>query len=353
MENGNPTVSNDGVNTADPIDRIEAFLAAQDGDDSGNSGDESDDPKSAANPDKPDGDAPGDSQQPLTTAQLAAALGIDEDLIDVDEDGSPVFKNKVDGKEGKAKFADYLKTYQLQGHAENRVREVAAKEAAAERKLQEADQAIAQRFQHADAQMQHLASLTNIAQQELSHDYNSINWGELWQADPGRAGILRDQFQQRSNRIQATLQDIGQRQMQAQQQWQQHQAATVEQQKQRQQARLFELIPDWKDPAVRDREARELVSWLEKSGIDKSEIDLDRAASVYALRRSWQHDTLQKQKPAVENKVRLAPKLVKPGSTPQSDGNSAQLKTFKQQVRSSGGDSTKALAAYLQATGKA
>jgi hypothetical protein len=365
MEQQNPISSNGDASTPDPIDRIEAFLAASDGDSTGQSNAPADGkPADAANPtDKPSGGDEGKGQEPqFTTAHLAQFLGVDESMVDVDEAGQPVFKTKVDGKESTAKFQDFLKDYQLKGHAENKAREAAEKIQAAERQMQEAQQAIAQRWQHAEQQMQSLAELAQVQQQELSADYNAIDWNTLWQTDPGRAGILRDQFQAKAARINGTLQNIGQRRQALQQQ-------TMEQQKQQAQralateaARVIEAIPEWKDSAVANKESSEIRNWAMQRGYAPAYLEAvsqglvpGAALIVQDLRRAWQHETLQKTKPAIENQVRTAPKLVKPGQAPsQSADSSATLKALKQNVKqSSGGNSAKAVADWLIAAGKA
>ncbi|MBC7605066.1 MAG: hypothetical protein H7255_20710 [Ramlibacter sp.] len=197
--------------------------------------------------------------------------------------------------------------------------------------------------------------MTVIAQQELQHDYNQVNWNELWQSDPGRAGLLEKQFQARNARIQGTLQDVGQRQMQARQQAEQAQKANEEKGKERQVQRLFELIPEWRDSDVLAKERAEMGAWVQKTGVDISDLDLTKASQVRLLRQAWQHETLQASKPAIEQRLREAPKLIKPGAAKQADAGdkSALLKNLKQQARGTGSNSTKAAAAWLVAQGLA
>lgn len=358
----NPTGSDSGASTpSDPIDRIEAFLAASDSDSTGQT-EQSDEPADAAKPDKPEGGEPAkDSEPQITTAQLAAFLGIEESEIDVDEDGTPVFKHKIDGKESTAKFADIRKDYQLKGHAENVTREAAAKVAAAERRLQEAEQQSTQRLQHADQQLQQIAEFAQIQQQDLMADYNAIDWNRLWQDNPSQAGILRDQFQAKGARIQNALQTAAQRQQAMRQQMDQQRQQFAQKALEAETSRVFELIPEWKDPAVANAESNGIRTWALQRGYDPnylkalSEGQVPGAALVVQdMRRAWQHETLQKSKPTTEAKVRAAPKLVKPGQAPTpGEGNANVLKGLKQQARTTGGDSAKATAAWLIAKGLA
>lgn len=351
MENGNPTVTiDDGATTADPVDRLERFLAAQD-DSTSDTSDE--DAAEAKETDEPKEDARAKDDEPqITTAQLAAFLGVEESEIDVDDDGMPVFKTKVDGKEGTAKFADIRKSHQLGVHAENRVREAAAREQAAEKRMQEAEQAIAARQQHLEANLQQINALTAIANEELGREYQSINWAELRQQDPGRAALLEVEFQKRHGRIQSVFQDINMRRAQAHQVAEAQRKANEEQAFATQVRRLTELIPEWKDPATADKERSEIQAWMRRTGVE--DVDLTKASQVYLLRKTWQHDTLQQAKPAIEKQVRAAPKLVKPGTAQTADtSNTAMLKSLKQQVKQTGGRGSKALEQYLLAAGKA
>jgi hypothetical protein len=351
----NPTPAGGASTPVDPIDRIEAFLAAEDGDSGTGNDDTSDDPKQpAATPDKPDdGEQGKDSEPQFTTTHLAQYLGLDEAAIDVDEDGQPVFKSKIDGKESPVKFQDLLKSYQLQGHAENRTREAAEREKAAERKLQEADQAIQAKYQEQQASIQQVATLAQAMQQELQAEWQSYNWDAIWAENPAQARALERRLGEKQQRINGAMQQLAQRDAQARQQVEQARKDNEQKALQAQERRLVSLIPEWSDQEVGTKEMQDIRVWAAKAGIEAEELNLKSASTWFALRRAWQHDTLQKSKPAIEAKVRAAPKLIKPGQAPQQEGNESQLRSLKQHARTTGGDSTKAVAAWLQAKGLA
>jgi hypothetical protein len=357
MSDMQPTTESGGASTSDPVDRIAAYLDAQDGNSTGTTDEQSEVPQSASeSTDKPGKDAPAKDAEPqFTTAHLAAYLGVDEADIDVDADGQPVFKTKIDGKESAAKFSDLRKTYQLQGHAENRTREAALREQAAERKLQEAEQVIQQRHAQVEQNLQQVQQLAAIASEELGREYNSIPWAELKQADPGRAALLEVEFQKRAQRVQGVFADINNRRAQAAEQAAKQSEANKKQSLANEYRRLTDLIPEWKDQAVAEKERHELLAWIDKSGLDRDGLDLGKASQIALVRRAWQHDTLQQTKPAIENKVRTAPKLVKPGQAqPQGQDAAQRVKSLKQQIRSSKpSDSSKAFEAFLLGTGMA
>jgi hypothetical protein len=356
MTTPNPIPSGD-ASTPDPIDRIEAFLAAQDGDVTQDA-DNNDEPaqNAADTTDQPEVGEPGkDSEPQFTTAQLAQFLGIEESMVDVDDEGQPVFKTKIDGKEQPAKFQDFLKDYQLRGHAENRVREAAAKEQALQAREQEAVQAIQAKAQRYDQALEEAGALTTLAEQELLREYQSIDWNALRQQDPSQFAVHQLDFQNRNARIQSTKAELQQRRAQNHQVAQQQMMENMRRTLAEEAKRVPDLIPEWKDPEVWKKEFSSMRDWAVSIGFNPGEVDnIGRAPHIAALRMAWKQATLQKEKPEIEKKLRLAPKIAKPGPTPQNDGNSATLKSLKQTVRnSSGGTSTNALAAYLMASGKA
>jgi hypothetical protein len=115
--------------------------------------------------------------------------------------------------------------------------------------------------------------------------------------------------------------------------------------------RLPELIPEWKDAQVAAKERSEIREWAIKAGYEPSEIDsISKAHHVAMLRKAMLADRISAQKPAIENKVRAAPKLVKPGQAPQNTQEQS-VRNLKQAVQKSGGKSN-AVEAYLLATGR-
>lgn len=51
---------------------------------------------------------------------IASILGLDEDKLEYDKDGKVVFNAIIDGKQEKVSVADMVKSYQLQGHVNNK-----------------------------------------------------------------------------------------------------------------------------------------------------------------------------------------------------------------------------------------
>ena len=293
-------------------DRIESFLLAQDSPQGAETPPDKSEPEEvndtpeveAKSEDKPEITEEGDEGEQtkdavekesaqLSVDDIAAALGIESDKLDVDEDGNLYMKTKVDGIEGKAKHADLLKSYQLEGHLNKRNMEVAEKQKAIDAKLAEIDT-------QAKAKVEQLDAYVKMNQGQLNHEYSSVNWQELRASDPGEYSAKMAEFQIRQAQINEALNFV------------EHQKGEVKtQREQRERARLVEVLPEWKDEAVASKERTEIASYVKSKGISPEIADY--ADGVSLLRKAMMFDKMQSARPEIEKKVRIAPKLVKPG----------------------------------------
>jgi hypothetical protein len=276
----------------------------------------------------------------LTTTDLSKFLGIDESLIDVDDDGTVKLKTKIDGSEGTAKLADLLKSYQLEGHVNKKSMEVAEREKAVQQLMQQAES-------QAQARLQHVETLANVVAKELLKEYNNIDWNTLEISDPGQAALLRQKFQERQSQIRNVINEVEQNKaMQAQKSQEQHQQTLAAEAR-----KLPEIIPEWKDDTTAAKEREEIRQWGLKSGFKPEELSqVAYASHVAVMRKAMLYDKLQQSKPAIENKVRTAPKLVKPGHAAM-DGKAQVSKGLRQNIIKSGGKGD-SVAEWLLATGK-
>lgn len=333
----NPTPQAD-AGGASTLDRLERYLAAQDAPDQ-------------TNPDTPDDSADesdvtpdGDGQQAqgpqLSTTDLAKLLKLDDNALDLDEEGNVRIKTKVDGVEGAAKLQDLVKSYQLQEHVDKKAREAAEREKALYARQQEADAQFAQQLRYAEG-------LANVAANQLLQEFQSIDWKALEQADPGSAALWRQKFQERQTQLRGVLQNIEQeRSVRAHRSQMELQSTLMKEAE-----RLPMLIPEWKDAEVAARERAEIRDWAIKAGYDPAEVDtISKAHHVAVLRKAMLADRIQSQRVEIENKVRKAPVLVKPGQ-PAQNSQAQTLQNLKHAVKKSGGKG-KAIEAYLLATGK-
>lgn len=346
-QNGKPT--QEGASTTE---RLENFLAAEENpaDDAEQAapldgGDPASEPVEMAEGEEAAGDDGEQAEGPqITTADLAALLGVEDGVFDAAEDGSVLVKTKIDGQEGTAKLTDLLAAYQLRGHIDNQSREVAEQRKAIQAQAEESTKAI-------QAKLNDLDSLAAIANNELMREYNGVDWQSLRYNNPAEYAAQLADFQQRQARVGEMMRAVQAERAQVEQNTQRDMANALASEAQK----MRQLIPGWNDDATLAKESSEVKEWMSKEldrwGMDQSllsQVTLGFQADV--LRKAMLFDRLQQQKPEVEKKVRVAPKLVKPGQAPTATQRQAEgLRGIKTTIKKSGGK--QGVADYLMAAG--
>ena len=277
----------------------------------------------------------------ISLTDAAKILGVDESAIDVDEDGTIKFKTKIDGKEGAAKFNDLLKSYQLQGHVDAKVREAAAKQ-------QELTERVNQFEQFAVSESQRLNQMAQLAHQVLMRDAAQVDWDDLAANDLAGYVQKKHEFDTRQGQVNQLVQAANeqvQNFQQAKAYWEQRQLAEEAQ-------RIPTLIPEWADAKVAQTERDAMVGWLQTIGATPQGIaGLRDAGIVAALRKAFIASKTGSAASAVEKKVKAAPRLVRPGSpTDANQRTNETVKGLKETIRKSEG--RRGVADYLIATGK-
>lgn len=323
---------------ASPIDRIQAIL------DGGNQPEESDVPVEEQTPveAEPAKDGGQEQEEETTEYQLsdvAKLLGAEESALDVDEDGSVLVKTKIDGVEGKVKFSDLVKSYQLQGHVDKQVREAAEIRKAA---LEQA-QAVQQQVQVQQAVIGKLAEIKAVEAEYQR--YQGVNLDALIDQDPVQALKVQRHMQALQQRHAALTQEAAQAQSYVQQQQAQVSQAMLQQEHQA----LIQAIPEWADSSKADAEKNAIKTYLKSIGYDDNAIaGLSDHRAVLLAREAMLYRKSKSGSP-VEKQVRAAPKIARPGTTaPRSPQSTVQK--IKADIRSGGGKN--AFENYLLATGK-
>lgn len=262
---------------------------------------ESDQPEEG---DEKSGDAQSEDWQPSTLDELAEALGWEGDkLFGLNA------KVKIDGKEGTATLRDLVKSYQLDGHINQKLASVDTDRKAL---MAERDKFNSER---ADKLLKMDAGLKTL-ERALLGEFQSIDWQKLSAENPAAYNAQLVSFQQRN----AQLQDIA-RQIAAEQQ--QYQAQIVDAQTKwldEQRKLLQSKVPEWADESRRAKDRAEIATYLNSYGISNEEFEaLGDHRWALVIRDAHDMAKLRKSKPAVLNKVKAAPKLIKPGSQQSKD----------------------------------
>ena len=207
---------------------------------------------------------------------------------------------KVDGEERDVTYDDLIKSYQLEQTAQKRLMA-----AAEERKALDAEKA-----QTEQVRTQYEQALNLMAQQlqAANQPKDQAYWDNLYENDPLEYVRQRDTERDNQDKMQAV---------------QQEQLRLKQERLVKEQARLIELIPEWKDPEVESREKAALVTYARERGWTDAELaNADDSRYVELMRKAYLYDNLQSGKPIAKKKVKTAPKMVKSGQ-PKSKADSA------------------------------
>lgn len=276
----------------------------------------------AVSEDESEGDAPEAELQLSSIDDLAEATGLELDkILDL------AIKTKIDGKEGTAKVRDLLKSYQLDGHINNKLESINTERKSLAEQRQKFES------ERADKLLQMDAGLKTL-ERALVGEFQSIDWQKLSTESPETFNAKYVQFQQRNAELQDIAKQIAAEQAAAQAQQREAYESWLNEQRELMKAK----IPEWSDDTRRSKDKADIQAYLSDYGISKEEFE-QIADHRYALviRDALQWYKLQKSKPATLNKVKLAPKLLKPGSQ-QSKTASSRLSLNKSfdKLRASG-----------------
>jgi hypothetical protein len=250
------------------------------------------------------GDAQSEDWQPSTLEELAEALTWDSDkLFGLNA------KVKIDGKEGTATLRDLVKSYQLDGHINQKLASVDTDRKAL---MAEREQFTAERSD----KLLKLDAGVKTLERAMIGEFQSIDWQKLAANDPASYNAQLVAFQQRN----AMLKDIAGQIAQEQHQYQQQVSEAQQKWLDDQRKLLQSKVPEWADESRRAKDRADIATYLNGHGITNDEFEaLGDHRWALVIRDAYDMAKLRKGKPAVLNKVKAAPKLLKPGSQQSKD----------------------------------
>ena len=216
-----------------------------------------------------------------------------EELVDT-------YRVKVDGDEYDVTQDELIKNYQLEQTAQKRLMK-----ASEERKALDTEKAQTEQVR---TQYEQALGLMQKQLQTSNQPKDQAYWDSLYEADP--LEYVRQRDTERDN--QAKMQAVQSEQLRLQQE-----------NLQREQAKLLEMIPEWKDSEVEAKEKSALVSYAKERGWTDQELaSTVDSRYIELMRKAYLFDNLQSGKPIAKKKVKAAPKMVKSGQ-PKSKADSA------------------------------
>lgn len=251
---------------------------------------------------------------------------VDVSEIEEVEDETEYYTVKIDGEEKNVTADELVKSYQLEQAAQKRMQE-----AAEIRKNSEVEVAALaqQREQYAQALQSLEAQLSSA--EEKPQEY----WDNLYSEDPMEYMRQREAYRDRKEATEKIKAEQVRVQEERQQEFvQQHQAHLAKEQE-----KLLEALPDWKDPDVAAKEKQAIISYAQRNlGFSEAELAATSdSRAVLALRKAYLYDELMAKKPVAEKKVKKAPKVTKSGKpTTKAQANANRKKQALERLNKSG-----------------
>lgn len=234
-----------------------------------------------------------------TVAELADRTGLTLDrILDLSVSG------KVGDKETKASIREMLKSYQTAELLNSKLQTHASEVETWKTQQTQQQAAYQQQLQRMDAGLQ-------VAQRLLQGEFSSINWEQLQATDPNQFAQTLLGFQQRQAMLDQIAQQLGKERQTQQQEAQAKHDAWLKEQKQLAEAKL-----GWSDKAAREAAIKDYAEVVGKAfGFGAEELGkLTDHRDFLVLDAATKWLKLQASKAGVMNKVRKAPKLLKPGA---------------------------------------
>jgi hypothetical protein len=258
--------------------------------------------------------------------QLLESQGYDPEWFDSLE--VPV---KINGQPGRAKLADVKASFQIQQAAEQRLAE-------AKERARAETTAIAEKREQLNQQFNVTATLIQQAEQLLQGDVSKVNWDKLRNDDPAEFSARQLEYSQRQAQIQQMKQNAIAQYNQVQQQSQSEESQRTRERLEEESRKLFEKVPEWKDPEKAKTEKQMLAQYLVGAGMSQDEVAnaTDHRLIVLA-RKAMLYDKGQSNSDVSAKKVLTIPKVMKPGApkTPEQS-KSIQKAQMKQRLQRSG-----------------
>lgn len=218
-------------------------------------------------------------------------------------------KAKIDGEEQEVTLQDALASYQIQGHLTRKSMALSDERKAWEKQVAEQQKAAQEKAAKLEAGYAMAANLLNA-------EFANVDWQRLQQDDPIEFNSKYIQWQQHNARLSQLADAIAQHRQEQTEAQKQH----LEKLRADEQKRIVEAIPSWSDKAAKEREWGEIVETAKEYGFTEDNVNevFDHRV-IKLLRDAKEYQKLQKAKPQLEKKLKLAPKMVKPGTAKKAD----------------------------------
>lgn len=261
-----------------------------------------------------------------TIAELAEATG-----LDIEE-----FKNsinvttKVQGEEKQVNLTDLIKGYQLESDYTRKNEAFLTEQKQWEDNRNQAQTEL-------NAEMQKAGYAFKMAQDQLTHEFNAINWGELEKSNPSDFLIQRQKFGERQAQIDQAINVATQNAQNVMNKQEEDKEANNQKYLQSQDELLLKALPDWSEPAIRKEQSEKVAEFLASSGFTPDEISNIRDHRVILMaRKAMKGGEMTTDIDLTKKRVKKAPKLVKPNARQNVNQNTQRQAKLMKKVKQTG-----------------
>jgi hypothetical protein len=274
----------------------------------------------AEHPDDEGDEAPLEVEEKVYSSLEAFAKEAGVEFDSLQGLGVPV---KIDGETKVIPLRDVIKSYQLEGHVNNKSIEYSDKLRALENEKVEVRTALVQQIQQSQ-------TLFQQARNQLLGDYNRVDWNALRVQNPAEFAALSTEYQQRLNIIDQSLQQASQAQEAEKQRTQQEAAKLLPQQREK----MLDAAPEWRDPAKFEADRKSIMDYGKQLGFSDAELgNINDYRYMLILRDAARGRALQASKPEVLKKVRAAPVMARPGARSDRDPKTVARTQAQERLR--------------------
>ena len=261
-----------------------------------------------------------------TLEELAEATG-----MEIDEFLSTIKgKVKIDGEEAEITLAEMREGQQRDADYRRKTMQLAEERKAVEQAQVEATDRV-------NAELQKTGQVLAMAQQQLTNEFQGINWNELQANNPTEYMLKRQQLGERQAQINLAIEQGTQQAQALAEQQKQKQTEANQSYLQEQDSLLIEKLPTWTDTKVRTEETAKLSEYMTGLGYQPDEIGSITDHRLILMAR----DAMQSKKTATKvelakKQVKKVPKLVKPNARQSVNPSQQRIQKLRNKLKKTG-----------------
>jgi len=252
-----------------------------------------------------------------------------EDYSDDDLDEQPrVLRKNVNGEEIEVTEDELFNGYLRQRDYTRKTQELAERRKAIEALEQEIE---AERYQYAEL----LPKMRQQLEQQLQAE---PDWDSLYEKNPIEATKLERQWRQAKQQREAQIKAVEEEQARLSQIQQRKLQAEMQKHIEAEQARLTQVIPEWKDTNKAQKEAAEIREFLLTEGFSEQDVNSIQHAGLVKMARNAMLYERGKQRITEAKTGRKAesPKQMKPGSKGSQPRKRSDVEKAQTRLRQTG-----------------